>query len=482
MTEESSLLRKLRKKLDDALARQKEADAIEILRELMEVDPKQPRWPHKRGDLYRKKNRKKEAVECYTQATNLYADQGFLARAIAMAKTVVDLDPTQFDILERLDPESARKLNRQQRPAPRHSAVLAEDEPAPAPAPPPVPRHSALLPEDEAPARHHAIVPEGVAAEPKRVPLPPHLQAPATSKRGESRVREALKRQASGNTPVPEQIDASAQAPTRARPRRAHDISQSLLDMAEELTIAPDVQPNETRFSNAPPAYPTDLTDVELRPRKAATPPDSLRPARPSAKKLSKLPLFPLFAELPQQALIELVKGAEVLELADGATVVSAGELADSLYGVVEGSVDIVVPGQQLRTTLAEGDVFGESSLLVGERRRADVIVRGYLIALRIPREVFNQVFVAYPRLAELLLELLTRRLLANLLQSSPLFQEFDAHGRQQLVQVFARVWVMSSNFCTISIRASESMRPEETNGVFSSIFASGRRMTSRTR
>ena len=57
-------------------------------------------------------------------------------------------------------------------------------------------------------------------------------------------------------------------------------------------------------------------------------------------------------------------------------------------------------------------------------------IVRGYLIALRIPREVFNQALVAYPRMAEVLLELLTRRLLGNLLQSSPLFQEFDARGR----------------------------------------------------
>ena len=216
------------------------------------------------------------------------------------------------------------------------------------------------------------------------------------------------------------------------------DISQRLLDMAEELTIAPDVKPNETRFSNAPPARTTiDLTDDELQPRKAGHAARFVTPCAAEAKKLSKLPLFPLFAELPQEALVELVKGAEVIELDDGATVVRTGDLADALYGIVEGSVDIVVPGHQHKTTLAEGDVFGESSLLVGEKRRADVIVRGYLLALRIPRQVFNQVFVAYPRLAELLLELLTRRLLGNLLQTSPLFQEFDAHGRQQLAQVF---------------------------------------------
>jgi CRP-like cAMP-binding protein/tetratricopeptide (TPR) repeat protein len=438
MAEESSRERKLRKQLDEALARQKDQDAIDVLGELIEADPKQPRWPHKRGDLYRKKNRRKEAVDCYKQATNLYADQGFLARAIAMAKTVVDLDPQQIDILERLDPEAARKIGRQPKaaaaPAPA-PATTAKAEPAaarksdPEPKAPAAAKHSALLPEDEPPMRHRAIIPEGSGAN-KYPPLPPHLSAPSTTKRGESRFREALKRQASGNTPEP--------GPAPRAPRRQRDLSQSLLDMAEELTIAPDVKPNETRFSNAPPPRTTiDLTDDELQPRKAAKPKESLRPPPPSAKKLSKLPLFPLFAELPQEALIELVKGSDVIELADGATVVKKGEPADSLYGVVEGSVDIVVPGQQWKTTLAEGDVFGESSLLVGEKRRADVIVRGYLVALRIPRQVFNQVFVAYPRLAELLLELLTRRLLGNLLQSSPLFQEFDAHGRQQLVQVF---------------------------------------------
>jgi CRP-like cAMP-binding protein len=34
-------------------------------------------------------------------------------------------------------------------------------------------------------------------------------------------------------------------------------------------------------------------------------------------------------------------------------------------------------------------------------------------------------------------LELLTRRLIGNLLQSSPLFQEFDMRGRQEIVRMF---------------------------------------------
>jgi CRP-like cAMP-binding protein len=474
MTEDKSA-RKLRKELENALARQKDDDAIELLGELMTADPKSPRWPHKRGDLYRKKNRKKEAVECYTVAAGLYADQGFLARAVAMAKTVVDLDPTQLEVLERIDPEAARKLNRQQRsavkvsnrpaahsalldegaipplPGPRHPAVLAEGGGGPPPPPPPRRAHPALLADDEAaPARKHpavlleddapahpAVAPE-MPARARPAPradsgavLPP-LPAPPQKRTGD-RVRAALKRQA-----VEDDLGAGADVLRMPSPPRMPDLSHSVMDMAEELKVAPDVRPNETRFSNAPPArqISVNLTDLEVRPRKPAPPPESLKPP-PSAKKLSKLPLFPLFAEIPQGALVELVKGAELLELAEGQFVMRKGDAADALFGIVEGSVDVVVPGQVSKMTLAEGDVFGESCLLAGEKRHADVIVRGHLLALRISRQVINQMLASYPRLAEILLELLTRRLLGNLLAASPLFQEFDARGRQQLAQMF---------------------------------------------
>ena len=51
---EDKTVRKLRKKLESALAKQKNDDAIALLGKLMEADPKAPRWAHKRGDLLRK--------------------------------------------------------------------------------------------------------------------------------------------------------------------------------------------------------------------------------------------------------------------------------------------------------------------------------------------------------------------------------------------------------------------------------------------
>ncbi|MFI5307788.1 MAG: cyclic nucleotide-binding domain-containing protein, partial [Polyangiales bacterium] len=344
MATEDKQVRKLREKLEAALAKRKDDDALKLLEQLIEAEPKAPRWPHKRGELYVKRNRKTEAIADYTLAASLYADQGFLARAVAMAKTIIDLDPKRIDVLERLDPEAARKLHRQQRPdgsslrpGAMHAAIVESD--------PPMAAHPALLPETGAPA-------------PVRAP---------------SRVRDAVKRVTSED-PKAAKAKAAASAPRRdevRKPAPAADLSSPGLDVADELTIDPDAKPNETRFSNAPPArvIRPNISDVELEPRKVAPVPGSARPVPPDARTLSKLPLFPLFAELPQAALVEMVKRADVIELPDGTVVVRKGEPADALYGIVEGSVEVVVPGQTTKMTLAEGDVFGEACLLAGEKR-----------------------------------------------------------------------------------------------------------------
>jgi len=196
------IVRKLRAQLESALAKRKDDDAIKLIHKLITAEPKAPRWPHKLGEMYQKKGRKVQAIEQFSVAAGLYADQGFIARAIAMAKTVFDLDPTRIDVLEKIDPEAASRLHRKQRPRAlstpvdqldvpgsgagnspppppprpkaRHAAVLLEDdEPPPPPRrhaavlaeddepPPPPRRHAAVVPEDdEPPRRHAAVVPE----------------------------------------------------------------------------------------------------------------------------------------------------------------------------------------------------------------------------------------------------------------------------------------------------------------------------------
>jgi CRP-like cAMP-binding protein len=159
----------------------------------------------------------------------------------------------------------------------------------------------------------------------------------------------------------------------------------------------------------------------------------------PSADMLATLPAFPLFAETPPEALEALVAGSDVLELADGATVVRQGEPALELFAIVEGAVRVEVPGVPLeeRPRLREGEVFGESCLFEGEPRKADVVVEGRLFALRIPRETLLEVAHRHARVGEVLFQLLSRRLLENLTRTSPLFRPFDGPTRVRLARLF---------------------------------------------
>lgn len=114
--------RKLREKLNNALRRERLAEALRQYEALQQVEPREARWPHRKGDLLKRLGRPNEAVEAYERAIDLYARQGFVARAAAMAKVVLAIAPERADVLSRVNPDAARKLHRSTR-----SAVVTAD-------------------------------------------------------------------------------------------------------------------------------------------------------------------------------------------------------------------------------------------------------------------------------------------------------------------------------------------------------------------
>jgi CRP-like cAMP-binding protein len=90
------------------------------------VERSEPRWPHRKGDLLKRLGRPGDAVEAYERAVDLYAQQGFVARAAAMAKVVLGIAPERVDILERVSVDAARRLHRSAR-----SAAITADAGAP---------------------------------------------------------------------------------------------------------------------------------------------------------------------------------------------------------------------------------------------------------------------------------------------------------------------------------------------------------------
>ncbi|HSN85054.1 MAG TPA: cyclic nucleotide-binding domain-containing protein [Polyangiales bacterium] len=107
--------RNIRDKLQKALLKERFNEALTHYEALEHLEPAEPRWPHRRGDLLKRLGRSADAIRCYERAVDLYAQQGFVARAAAMAKVVIAIDPQRIDVLERVSPEAARRLHRSSR-------------------------------------------------------------------------------------------------------------------------------------------------------------------------------------------------------------------------------------------------------------------------------------------------------------------------------------------------------------------------------
>lgn len=339
-------LRALRESLDRATRKGRLKEAVAASLELERLEPRSPRWPHKRGDLLRKLGSRPEAVQAYALAAELYMDQGFLPRAIAMAKVILEVDPERTEVLQRLDPSAARALHREARP----QAVHVDGE---------LVRHS---------------LQESVAL-----------------------VGEAFP---------------------------ATEVTELELSDVELADAAPE--PAATDTGAAPDAAtPSEPIEHELR---------------AEAHRLASLPLFPLFTEIPREAMLVLARESRLRTLAEGDTLLRAGDPADALFGIVAGQLEVRVPGASPAAPirLGEGEVLGESCLLGDEPRRADVVATGPSLVLEIPKSTLNYLVRVHPGLGEILLELLTRRLLGNLLRTARPFRGLDGPTRKRIAALFS--------------------------------------------
>lgn len=351
---------KLRDALQQALRKERFQAALGVYDQLAEAEPTEPRWPHRKGDLLRRLNDDASAVRAFERAVDLYATQGFVARAAALAKVILQIDPSRRDILERVDPEAAQRLHRE--------------------------------------ARKSTIDESG------------SLQAAA----------KALTRDDAGSESDDDffpEIDESA---------------------AIELVLTP--------AELAPPPLPPRMSLIELDPSELEVIEDDVLfvdveelPHRRTAEDLAALPATPLLAELPKPVLQRLLAEAELRELEAGAFLIEVGQPSDALFLLVEGGVSVHVPGStEAPIALGEGELVGESCLLDEVSRRADVVVApGGVSALRIAKSTLDALVDEHPPLHDLLLELLGRRLLANLLLTSPVFTGFDADTKRELAGLF---------------------------------------------
>ncbi len=115
----------------------------------------------------------------------------------------------------------------------------------------------------------------------------------------------------------------------------------------------------------------------------------------------------PLFAEVDELVLRELMLSAEVKRFAPGALIVRQNDYTDSLLALVGGEVGISVApedgGAERRVaTLSAGNFFGEMGLISGRRRNATATALTAVDLIEIPRKAMLKLLAVTPALARL--------------------------------------------------------------------------------
>ena len=90
----------LRGELSKALKAGRLHEALDLYELIEKQHRDEPRWSHRKGDLLQRMGRKADAALAYERAVDLYAAKGFVARAAAMAKVILAIDPSKGEVLE----------------------------------------------------------------------------------------------------------------------------------------------------------------------------------------------------------------------------------------------------------------------------------------------------------------------------------------------------------------------------------------------
>jgi CRP-like cAMP-binding protein len=384
----------LRAQWHRASEKDKPHDMIKALVELEKLEAQEPRWSQRLGESYRRVGQTREAVDAFARAFQRYFERGFLPRAIAMAKLVKTLDTARGDLLEASLPKGGPGVppplpfGRPVGTAPplARGAPLPPRAPAPAVAPPPLPAEPLPLVSLKQPS-----------VKPPPLPAPPVKPAPLT--RADDSMSDEVRF-----------VDA---------PDSSIEVLLVDFNTADSAIVVggpgDDDGPPTRQLVEQPPA-----SRDELKLDTYAT-----------------MATFRLFASLSRDALVALSNAAELVEFVPGAMIIVRDERAFALYAIVSGTARVIVTGANTEIHLNEGDIFGESSLLDEGQRQADVRAETPLMTLRIEKRALDEVTKEHPDVEAALFDLLARRLITNLMHTSPLFNAFEPAVRLELAQKF---------------------------------------------
>jgi CRP-like cAMP-binding protein len=486
-------LRKLKDKAAELVSKGKFEKAASVYREVVEADAKDVATRQKLAEALRRAGEIPDAIEEYKQVADRFARDGLLIKAIAICKTILELDPEHGETQQALaDLYSRRQASDAARPPVRQTLMMAAavkpaapavpaapaagDErsvsiklgPAVPPAvPPPIPPRQtgsfkAIVPPPPAPMTPPAPVddpfalgPSAPADEPialDEITLP---EPEAITLGGNELSHDA------GATAMAQIVGAAELAIEEGIVEELvlDEVIEPLPEPASQASAEPEIgieiepevgieiEPEEPAPAPAPPprAAPPPAVPI-FRP-----PPPAPAPARPAAARpppppppapaAPGLPQIPIFSDLGRDAFVALMDGMVLHRVGEGDSVLREGETGTSFFVIASGKFAVTKRDDRgeaiLLAHLGEGDFFGEMALLSGSPRAATVSAEADSEVLEFKPDVLVAIARQHPQLAQSIRRFYRQRLLANAMATSPVFRPFAAADRKVIMSRF---------------------------------------------
>ncbi|WNG58094.1 cyclic nucleotide-binding domain-containing protein [Archangium gephyra] len=468
--------RQLRDKANEALTKGRFARAAELFDEYCQLDPKDYQARVRLGDAWVKVGNNARAISAYQAAAEGFAREGFLPRAIAASKLILELDASHQGVQQMLanlyarrggTGGSARAVTPRPLEAPpvaKQSAffiqlppdvdeALASEEPESVGAFEPEPRAAASLSGLEVDIEVELDLGDAEKGSPEAAPIQAAVakSAPPGLRRRSNDVRPAVTEPPSApSTPAPPPQPLRVAAVGPASPRLERFTPQDGVDFQPPV-------PGSVPFTELAVQADSLLHAVELAALAGAgqhaepvpsasameetSTPEAEEPIAETAPQDEALPKIPLFSDLPRDAFIALFERCPLRRFPEGGRIIEQGTRGDAFYVICAGRVRIVRQSgaeQRELAQLGEGAFFGEMALLSGAPRSASVVSASEETqVLEISAPVLASLSRSYPQVAKALRRFCRQRLLSDVVNTSALFQPFGRKDRRELVERF---------------------------------------------
>ena len=115
---------------------------------------------------------------------------------------------------------------------------------------------------------------------------------------------------------------------------------------------------------------------------------------------VSELKNIPLFADVPDDALLKVATFASLESAVEGKVIIREGGQANAFYAIEDGTVKVERDGEHI-ADLGPGDVFGEQALLEKSERSATVTASGPVRMIKIDHWEIPRMRKAMPEVVE---------------------------------------------------------------------------------